>query len=107
MKTLSLKILGLAVVFSLLTITRAQTPDDAQTAPPVEAGGTQPAVPPPAENEQPPNVVVVPVPAEMLDTNSDSGMIDSNADMNGAPPPAGPNGQPGPVASPTQNNGRN
>ena len=79
MKTLSLKILGCAAVFALLTITRAQTSDDAQNVPPPEAN-----VPPP---DAAPNVIVVPMPAEAADTNVGAG-------MDGAPPEGGPDMQP-------------
>ena len=74
MKTLSLKVLGCAAVLALLTVARAQTPDDAQAVPPPDT-----SVPPqdnaaPPQNDAQPNVIVVPMPADMLDTNSDAGV---------------------------------
>ncbi len=77
MKTSSMKILGCAAVCALLTVTRAQTPDDAQAVPQPDAvpqqdtavqqqgqpDGTAP------QNGMPPNVIVVPVPTEAVQTD--------------------------------------
>lgn len=82
-------VLGCAAVFALLTVTRAQTPDDAQAVPPPDTN-----VPPPDTTTAPvqtdvqPNVIVVPMPAEMLDTNADTS---ANAPI----PPGGNAMQPG------------
>jgi hypothetical protein len=92
MKTLSLKILGCAAALALLTTTRAQTADDVQTVPPPDTN-----VPPPETSAQQadtqPNVIVVPMPTEALDTNADAGL---NGSAGGAPnlQPM-QNGQPG------------
>jgi hypothetical protein len=87
MKTLSLKVLGCAAVFVLLTVAQAQTSDDAQTVPPPDTNVPPPDTAAQGQNEATPNVIVVPVPADMLETNTDAG-------MNGAPPPGGVNTQP-------------
>ena len=91
MKTSSMKILGCAAVCALLTITRAQTPDDAQPVPPPDTSVQQQGQPD-GTAPQPgirPNVIVVPVPTEaiqpdMTGTNFDSG------NMSAQPGPSGP-----------------
>jgi hypothetical protein len=81
MKTSSLKVLGCAAVFAVLTITRAQTFDDGQAVPPpdtsVQQGGAQQtdnavnvqAVPQP-QTDVTPNVMIVPVPTEMMEAGT-------------------------------------
>lgn len=92
MKTLSLKVLGCAAVFALLTVTRAQTSDDSQPVP-------QPDNTPPPDAAAP-NVIVVPMPVEAVDTNADSG-------MDQAPPAPGQGNQPGQTLQPmTPNTGQ-
>ena len=89
MKTLSLKILGCAAVFALLTITQAQTSDDAQ------------AVPPPDTNVPPPDAapnVVVPMATELAPG------INADASLDGAPPEGAPNLQPMQSIQPNQSN---
>ena len=96
MKTLSLKILGCAAVFALLTITRAQTSDDAQNVPPPDTN-----VPPPesatAADAAP--VVVVPMATEPAPG------INADASLDGAPPEGAPDMQPVQTIQPSQSNG--
>lgn len=92
MKTLIIKTLACVAAFSLLTISRAQNPDNGQQTP-GDNGATQ--------NGAQPNVIYVPVPV-------DSAMMNSNGDMSGAPP-VDANGQPqqpGQVAAPPTQPGR-
>src|SRR5947209_7558414 len=104
MKTLTLKVLGCAATLALLTVTRAQNADDGQAVPPPDTTTPPAEVVTPAQPQQDtPPVIVVPVPAEMLDTNS-------GGNANGAPPDTGPNPQPMQNAQPNQfrgNNGQN
>src|SRR5215469_10444414 len=88
MKTLSSKLLACVAASALLTISRAQNPDNAQQTP-GDNGANQ--------NNSQPNVIIVPVPV-------DPGTMYSNSDTSGAPP-VGANGQPqqpGQVAPPIQ-----
>jgi len=80
MKTSSLKILGCAAALALLTTTRAQTSDDVQLVPPPDTNAQADA---PVQQTQQvdvqPNVIVVPMQAEALDTNADAANAELNA----------------------------
>jgi len=113
MKTLSLKVLGCAAALSLLTITRAQTSDDAQAVPPPDTNTqSQTDTAAPAQQEVPPPVIVMPVQTDnSADANGNVEQPDNNAQdaqsMQGAPPVQ--NMQPTPGAQPNQfrSNGQN
>lgn len=93
MKTLSVKTLACVAALSLLTISRAQNPDNGQQQMPQDNGANQNGVNQNGGNQNgggstptTPNVIIVPVPM-------DAGSMYSNADTSGAPP-VDANGQP-------------
>src|SRR5579871_1365049 len=91
MKTLSVKTLACVAALSLLTISRAQNPDNGQQMP-QDNGANQNGLNQNGANQNgggstpAPNVIIVPVP---MDTSA----MYSNTDMGGAPP-VDANGQP-------------
>src|SRR4051794_7058473 len=105
MKTLSLKVLGCAAVSTLLTITRAQTADDAQAVPPpdtsVQAQGQQGDMAPQTGIGQP-NVIIVPVQADTMDVGTNFN-VDTGG--NAAPPTTGSSIQRFQVLPPNQPRG--
>lgn len=119
MKTLTSKIFTCAAALALVTVARAQNPDNGQQNPPPDNGsqpqlnqnGSQAA---PNQNGQAPNIIVVPVPSEVLMDSNGAPIIapvsPMDAGSQGAPPidsgsQPGMSQQPaGPVMNPSYQN---
>lgn len=110
MKTLTLKIFTCAVVLALVTVARAQNPDNGQQAPAPDNGSQQQ----PNQNGQPPNIIVVPVPSEVIMDSNGAPIIAPvnplDTGNQGAPPmesggqPVAPQQPAGPTMNPSYQN---